>query len=238
MSTFFDPELLQTNYFSEYARAKEKTRGPVYFNPYRNYDILVSLLESIADYKLDHARSYAKRIKSQENDWNNCEGVFTEIIIYGYYLRLVSEGFVRSLKLQTDECDIIVERADGIVMYLEAFCVMPRIELSKEDAIVVNDIKTHTQDALSSIRQKLLRKFEKQRQFSKPRENYAVIELNDGSIIGDFHVLSSISDGYKITIGQETGKIVSRGFDWSRTFLAEPAAQYGNYVFDFRSQLA
>jgi len=65
---------------------------------------------------------------------------------------------------------------------------------------------------MASIRQKLLRKISKQGQLSKPRENFAVIELNDVSIARDFAVLSSLSDGYKLNLGLENGKVLSRGY--------------------------
>lgn len=85
---------------------------------------------------------------------------------------------------------------------------MPNLKRpSNPGEFVVYDIKTHTQKEMASIRQKLLRKIEKQKQFTKLRENYAVIELNDISIAGDFHVLPSLSSGYKISISQKTGEI-------------------------------
>jgi hypothetical protein len=50
---------------------------------------------------------------------------------------------------------------------------------------------------------------------TKPRENFAVIELNDPSIAGNFSVLSSLSSGYKITIDLATMKAVAAGYDWT-----------------------
>jgi hypothetical protein len=81
---------------------------------------------------------------------------------------------------------------------------MPNIQMSSHSQPVVYELKTHTQDAPSSIREKLLRKIREQSQFSKPRENYAVIELNDVSITGDFTMLSSLSDGYKVKLDKSS----------------------------------
>ena len=48
----------------------------------------------------------------------------------------------------------------------------------------------------------------------KPRENFAVIELNDPSIAGNFAILSSLSDGYKIWFDKKTMKPVHKDYDW------------------------
>ena len=226
MPLVFEESLLETEYFRKYALGKEKTQGTVCFNPYRNFDVLCSLFNHISQYNLRHARSFAKRIKTQDNDWTSCEAVFTELIVYGYYLRLRNEGLVRSINIEESEADVIVERSDQTHMHLEAMCVMPSFPESQDGKPVVYSVKTHTQDAPSSIRQKLLRKIEKQGQMSKPRENFVVVELNDTSIVGDFHVLSSLSDGYKVSGCREPGKILRSGYDWSKTFLAWPQARY------------
>jgi hypothetical protein len=47
------------------------------------------------------------------------------------------------------------------------------------------------------------------------RENWAVIELNDHTITGDFTVLSSLSSGYKLELDPRTMKHVREGYDWS-----------------------
>ena len=60
---------------------------------------------------------------------------------------------------------------------------MPNFPLPKDGGFSLYDVKTHTQTSLASIRQ-LLRRISKQNQLSKPRENFAVIELNDVSIAG------------------------------------------------------
>jgi len=90
---------------------------------------------------------------------------------------------------------LIVERLDGTVAYLELFSIMPDRKQLPDGEISVKEYETHKQDDPASIRQKLLRKITKQGQMRKARENYAVIELNDVSIAGDFAVLSSQSGG-------------------------------------------
>jgi hypothetical protein len=79
---------------------------------------------------------------------------------------------------------------------------------------------------MASIRQKLLRKISKQNQFKKPRENFAVIELNDVSIAGDFAVLSSLSGGYKLTLDLQSREVVSRGYDWTNSVFDDPSTQW------------
>ena len=79
---------------------------------------------------------------------------------------------------------------------------------------------------MASIRKKLLNKIEKQKQFTKPRENFAVIELNDSLIAGDFAILSSLSDGYKITINKDTMEAVDAGYDWSNSVFHDESTRY------------
>jgi hypothetical protein len=68
---------------------------------------------------------------------------------------------------------------------------------------------------MSSVRQKLLRKIAKQGQMKQNRENWAVIDLNNHTIAGDFAVLSSLSSGYKVALDPRTMKCVREGYDWS-----------------------
>ena len=42
---------------------------------------------------------------------------------------------VKSLSLETDECDVIVERCDGSKYYLEIFCIMPNFQ-EDEDGFI------------------------------------------------------------------------------------------------------
>lgn len=86
---------------------------------------------------------------------------------------------------------------------------------------------------MASIRQKLLRKISRQSQLSKPRENFAVIELNDTSIAGDFAVLSSLSSGYKLKVGLESGKVLSRDYHWDNSVFGDPGTQYLRGVIYF-----
>ena len=73
---------------------------------------------------------------------------------------------------------------------------------------------------------KLLRKIEKQGQLSKPRENFAVIELNHPSIANNFTVLASLSDGYKVHIDMATGKAVDEGYDWRDSMFELPKTKW------------
>jgi hypothetical protein len=143
---------------------------------------LLENLNDIHDYNEQHAKSYAQRFRDASKDWRNCEAIFSEVIVYRAYVRSVYEGLIRAIHLGEAESDIIVERPDGSKMFLEVFCVMPDFPLPQDGKFSVYDVKTHTQTAMASIRQKLLRKISKQNQLSKARENFAVIELNDVSI--------------------------------------------------------
>jgi hypothetical protein len=211
--SFYDPCLLKTVYMQRYREGYYHCReGFLRLNPYRNYLSIINYFNEIYQYQKTHAASFSKRIKSQQNNWKECESVVSEVIVYHSYLRPMYEGLVSSISLEIDECDVIVERCDSSKYYLEVFCVMP--DLPEEEII---DIKTHTQTAFSSVRQKLLNKARKQKQFLKNRENFAVIELNNDRIAHDFTVLSSLSEGYKINIDLETMKSVNEGYDWNNS---------------------
>jgi hypothetical protein len=191
---------------------------------------LLEYLTEISSYKPEHGNSFAKRFRKDRNNWQNCEAIFAEIIVYRYYIRLVYEGLIKSVALEQRESDVIVERLDGSKAYHEVFCIMPAFVPNDRDII---DIKTHTQQAMSSVRQKLLRKIAKQRQLSKPRDNFAVIELNDVSIAGDFSVLSSLSSGYKIGIDKNTMQTVERGYDWTNSIFDDESTRYLKGVIYF-----
>ena len=158
--------------------------------------------------------------------WKDCEAVISEVIVYHSYLRLIYEGLVRSILLESDECDVIVERFDGSKYYLEVFCIMPNFQTDETDENDVIEITTHTQEALASVRQKLLIKINKQKQFSKARENFAVIELNDQKIARDSTVLSSLSDGYKINFDLQTKKVINEGYDWEKSIFQSPETKF------------
>ncbi len=226
-SIFPFPELLECEYFKKYKNAYYRMREEGYQLGSRNYFNLLNFLQEIHEYNEQHARGFAKSIRSGSKEWNNCEAIFSEIIVYRYYLRLVYEGIIKSIGRNADECDLIIERIDGSFAYLEIFCVMPNLKKSsKPGEIVINDIKTHTQKEMASIRQKLLRKIETQKQFTKLRENFAVIELNDSMIAGDFAILSSLSSGYKITINKETMERESEGYDWSGSIFHDESTKF------------
>lgn len=218
--------LLTCDYFKRHRDGYYEAREAGCLNRYRNYITLLEDLNDIHDYNEQHAKSYAKRFRDSSRDWRNCEAIFSEVIVYRAYIRSVYEGLTRAVHLEEAESDIIVERLDGSRMFLEVFCVMPDFPLPKDDGFSLYEVKTHTQTSMASIRQKLLRKISKQNQLSKPRENFAVIELNDVSIAGDFAVLSSLSDGYKLNLDIQNHKVASSGYDWSNSIFDDPGTQF------------
>jgi hypothetical protein len=228
------PDLLKCDYFKRHREDYYAAREAGCLNRYRNYVTLLEDLNDIHAYNEQHATSYAKRFRDASKDWRNCEAVFSEVIVYRAYIRGVYEDLIRGIHLEEAESDIIVERLDGSRMFLEVFCVMPSFPLPNEDEkFQVFSVKTHTQTEMASIHQKLLRKISKQGQLSKPRENFAVIELNDVSIAGDFAVLSSLSGGYKLNLGRESGKVLSRGYDWATSVFDDPSTQFLKGVIYF-----
>jgi hypothetical protein len=220
-------DLLKCDYFKKYRDGYYAARDAGLLNRFRNYVTLLEYLTDIYAYNEQHARSYAKRFREGTKDWKNCEAVFSEVIVYRAYIRGVHEGLIRGIHLEEAESDIIIERLDGSKMFMEVFCVMPLIpQPDGEEKFKVYNLKAHTQIEMASIRQKLLRKISKQNQLKKPRENFAVIELNDVSIAGDFAVLSSLSGGYKLTLDLQSRKVVSRGYDWSNSVFDDPSTQW------------
>ncbi|MCP3678043.1 MAG: hypothetical protein GY721_10765 [Deltaproteobacteria bacterium] len=230
---FAFPELLSNEYFQKYRRGYYSSREQGLLAWHRNYVNLLTFLDEMHEYNEQHAKSFVKRLHESAHDWKNCEAIFSEIIVYCYYIRAAYEGLIRRLKLDAAESDIIVERLDGTIAYLEVFCVMPSFPLPEDGKVVVRDVKTHTQTEMASIRQKLLRKITKQKQLSKPRENYAVIELNDLSIVGDFTVLSSLSSGYTVTINKETMKIESSGYNWENSIFEDQSTEFLKAIIYF-----
>lgn len=222
------PDLLGTEYFRTYRSDYYDKIENCSQLGVRNYLNLLNFLQEVAEYNSQHAKSYVKRF-SKQREWRDLEAVFCEVIIYRHYTKLAYEQFIRSIELVNSESDLIIERLDGSKAYLEAFCIMPNLKLPEHDGeIVVNDIRSHTQTSLASVRQKLIRKIEKQRQLSKPRDNYAVIELNNSSIAGDFVVQSSLSDGYKIDLGSN-----AEGYDWSNSIFEDTRTQFLRGVIYF-----
>jgi hypothetical protein len=122
---------------------------------------------------------------------------------------------------------------DNSLAYLEVFSVKPNFKIPEPGEFVVRKTKAHTQNDFASIRQKLLRKINKQKQLSKPRDNYAVIELNYLSIAGDFTILSSLSNGYKIEINTKTMEHVSAGYDWSNSIFHDDSTNFLKAIIYF-----
>jgi hypothetical protein len=233
-SQFAIPDLLTCEYFQRQRHGYYGAREASCLNPYRNYVTLLEDLNDIHSYNAQHAKSYAKRFRGSSTDWRNCEAIFSEVIVYRSYVRLVHEGLIRGIDLEEAESDIIVERLDGSKMFFEVFCVMPTFPRPNEDGTsTAYSVMTHTQTAMASVRQKLLRKIAKQGQLSKPRENYAVIELNDVTIAGDFSVLSSLSGGYQLKVGRESGKVLSSGYDWNNSVFDDPSTKWLKAVIYF-----
>jgi hypothetical protein len=220
-------DLLEYQYFKKYKKAYYRMVELGYQLGFRNYFNLLKYIAEISEYNKQHARGFAKSLRSSQADWNNCEAIFSEIIVYRYYTRLIYEGLIKAIDRNAKECDLIIHRLDDSLAYLEVFCVKPNLKTAcKPGEIIVQDIKTHTQGELASVRQKLLRKIEKQRQFTKHRDNYAVIELNDISIAGDFSILSSLSSGYKIRIGAKTMEKVAEDYDWSASIFDDDSTRF------------
>ena len=212
-------ELLNSDYFLKYRVGYYAARAQGLLNPNRNYVTLLTYLREISEYNEQHARSYAKRLRESGSDWRNAEAVFAEIIVYRHYLRPVYEELIKGVRLDAAESDLILERLDGTEAYLEIFCVMPNLGVPQNGKLVARSLKTHTQHEMASVRQKLLRKITKQKQLSKARQNYAVIELNDAVIAGDFSVLSSLSSGYTVTVNKQTLDIESSGYNWENSIF-------------------
>ena len=219
--------VLKCDYFMRYRCSYYKARELGLLNPYRNYITLLTSLSEIHSYNQRHAKSFAKRLRANAANFRQCEAILAEIIVYHHYVRGVHENLVRRIELHESEADVIVERPDGSRMFLEIFSVNPDFPVAKTgEEPIVNDVRTHTQDAMASIRQQLLRKIKKQKQMSTPRENYAVIELNNPTIAGDFSVLSSLSGGYKVHFDTRTLRPVSSGYDWSESIFNDPATRF------------
>jgi hypothetical protein len=230
------PKLLATEYFQKYREDLFRKYKEGSQLGYRNYFYLLKYLNEIAEYDEAHAGSFQKKFlgSSSSNDWRNFEAVFAEVIVYRNYIRDVYEGLLHRIHLEASEADIILERPDGTKAFLEVFCVMPELKMpTHPEEVVVENINTQTQSAMASIRQKLLRKIMKQKQMTSVRENFAVIEINSYLFSGDFFILSSLSDGYKITIDRATMKTVRKGYDWKSSVFDDPSTSFLKGVIYF-----
>jgi hypothetical protein len=218
-------DLLSLDYFRRYRKGYYDLRQHGWQVPLRNYCTLLEYLTDIHEYSAEDASSFAKKFRTGNADWRNGEAVFAEVIVYRYYVRLVYEGIISNVLVGRD-CDTVVQRLDGSSAYLEVFCIQPDFPTSEGGEPVVFDIKTHSQNAKSSVRQKLLHKIREQHQMTARRDNYAVIELNDVSIAGSFAVLSSLSGGYKVHLDRDTGRQVDAGYDWAESVFADEATRH------------
>ena len=221
-------ELLELDYFQKYRGSCYRCNDEGRQIPPRNYYNLLQFLTDIHEYQLDDAKTFVKAFRTSGADWRNSEATFAEVIVYRYYVRLVYEDIIRAVRHGREECDIIVDRLDGSTAFLEVFSIMPNLS-----EVGVNDITTHTQDEMASVRQKLLRKIREQKQMTKARDNYAVIELNNSTIAGSFAVLSSLSSGYKVTIDRTTMKTVNSGYDWANSVFENEALRHLKAVIFF-----
>ncbi len=218
---FFKRDLLATSYFKRMREHHLDTQKVGRANPLRDYPTLLNALTQIHAHRSDHAQSFIKRLRDQQKDYESCEAVFAEVIVYMGCLREVWEGHLTRLELQTDSHDLELTRPDDTHAFLEVLCVMPA---PAPDSIGLVSYQTHMQEANSSIRQKLFQKIERG-QLTAPRENWAVIELNH-SAMTPFAVLSSLSSGYKIGQGSE-------GYDWSNSFFHDPRTRHIRGVIYF-----
>ncbi len=218
---FHDRSLLETEYMQRHLQAYHHCiEKNIPLNYHRNYLSVIKYFNEIHDYQEPHARSFLKRIKQQQKDWKQCESVVSEMIVYHSYIQPMYEGLISSISLETGECDVIIERCDGSKYYLEVFCIMP--EFPEEG---LTEIKTHKHEELSSVRQKLLNKAIKQKQFTRKRENFAVIELNN-AVAFDFVLLSSLSGGYNIQFDRKTGRMLEEGYDWEHSVFENPETKF------------
>ena len=224
------PPLLALDYFRKYRKAYYRFQEEGLQIQPRNYINLLFYLMDITSYKHEHGQAFAKRFRTDHTNWRNCEAVFAEMIVYRSYIPLVYEGTIKSIDLEHQEADIIIEQCDGSKAYYEVFCIMPDFVPNAQGVV---DVQTHTQQALSSVRQKLLRKIAKQRQLSTPRENFVVIELNDMAIAGNFTVLSSLSSGYKIWLDKNTMQAVGQGYDWTHSVFDDDSTRYLKCIIFF-----
>jgi hypothetical protein len=226
-------DLLTCDYFRRCRDGYYKAQKAGCLSRYRNYVTLLNYLNDIHLYNEQHAKSYAKRFRDGRSDWRNCEAIFSEVIVYRSYIRTVYESLIRAIHLDQSDSDIIVERLDGSKMFLEILCVMPDFPVPESGEFTAYEVKTHKQAPMASIRQKLLHKIVEQKQLSKERENFAVIELNDAIIAGDFAVLSSLSGGYRLNLDTQNHRVVSKGYDWSNSVFDDARTRFLKGVIYF-----
>ena len=204
---FFDQAVLQTTYFRWLREESLDLAEHGFANPLRDYRHLLTSLEEIHRHRPEHAKSFTKRLKGQQDDQLGCHAVYSEVIVYCGCLRELWNGHLVGLELQTDSHDLAITRPDTSVAYLEVMCVMPN---PPPDSTGLVSYQAHTQDGVSSIRHKLIQKIDRG-QLVAERENWAVIELNQHAMV-PFAVLSSLTGGYKIGPGGEGYDLTSNTF--------------------------
>ena len=187
-------------------------------NKHRNLHTLARDLTTIYDYNVDICKHFQKRILNEKDFKNFWSGTFAEIIVIAFYIR---EKF--NVEINEGEADLIIT-IDNDPLYFEVLSICPDLDATQNTKdTIVYDIKTHLPvENTSSVRGKLCGKLGgNQNQFKDGRKNVAIIELNDVSIVGDFHVRSSLSGGYKVELDESSGKIVKGGFDWNNNSFFE-----------------
>lgn len=226
---FAFPNLLKLPYFAQLRSGCIKTVEDGWPIGVRDYITLLHKLNDVHLHDQQHGKSFAKRFRTAGNDTRNSDATFAELIVYQNYIRLVHDGLINGIELQGNEADLIIVGKDGARSYYEVFSVKPDFKFDG----AVHNITTHQQEALSSIRQKLLQKIQKQKQMNTPRNNFAVIELNHPLIASDFTVHSSLSSGYKVHVNLKTGKSISEGYDWSDSIFDSELTQHIKAIIYF-----
>lgn len=227
---FFEQRLLDTEYLRRYRNLHERHLREGFGNRERCYLKILEKLQSVFEYRERDGRYFSRRLLNYGNDIRSCEAVITEVIVYAQYIPLVRDGAIQSLDRCENDYDLRIQRVGQPEVFLEVMCIMPEFPVSENGTYSVN---SHRQTGGASIRQKLLTKMRRQNQMQKARENWAVIELNDVSIAGDFTVRASLSGGYKLTLGLDSKQVLARGYDWTDSIFDSPETRFLHGVIDF-----
>ncbi|MBI3398981.1 MAG: hypothetical protein HY026_07100 [Deltaproteobacteria bacterium] len=219
--SFFDKDVLNTEYLLRYRRTYYQQLQDGWQLAFKNYESILDCLISIFENNNQYGKSYCSRIKSEPENMRSCEAIMSEAFVHNYYIPLKNENLIKSIELIEKECDLIIEENSNSKRYYEILTLMPDIGFDG-----VYEIKTQRQKEPSSLRQKILEKIRGRKQFTKNRKNIAAIDLNDISITGNFHVLSSLSNGYKAKINLETGVLVPGEYDWSDNIFDDELTKY------------
>lgn len=218
---FFDKEVLSTEYLQRYRKIYYRHLQDGWQLAFKNYESILDCLISIFENNNQYGKSYCSRIKNEPENIRSCEAIISEAFVHSYYIPVKNENLIKSIELIEAECDLIIEENSGSKRYYEILTLMPDIK-----GCGVHEIKTQKQKELSSLRQKIMDKIRGKKQFTKNRKNIAAIDLNDISIVGNFHVLSSLSNGYKVKMDTETGELVSGEYDWGDNLFDDEITKY------------